>query len=186
MGLADGASVACAQPRGFESSATGRVDGDLARYANWLNGVDARSASASRSTSKRKQGMTKSLKTVELAASLLLLASAIPTTSALAAPFCVQTEVIPPQCIYYDPNSCRARANAMSGWCVVNPEEVATPHGTGEYCRYSSSLAVSCDYGDVLNCSRDAARTGGVCVQSPPSGPTNTPNPFQYLQPPAG
>ena len=86
---------------------------------------------------------------------------------ALASPFCVQTQVIPAQCMYVDAASCKARAKQLGGTCTVNPAEVHVAPGLGHYCLLTSGQVSSCIYAE-----RDRLRTGGktpagVCIQAP-------------------
>ena len=59
--------------------------------------------------------------------------------AALAAPFCVRTEAIPPQCLYFDASECGKRATQMGGICVVNPAELHVSSTLGHYCLLTSS-----------------------------------------------
>src|ERR1700753_915764 len=55
----------------------------------------------------------------------MLTLAALPVARlAFAAPYCVQTEAIPAQCLYYDAASCNARAKQMQGYCSVNTAEL--------------------------------------------------------------
>jgi hypothetical protein len=72
----------------------------------------------------------------------LLLSFPVP---AIAAPFCVGTEAVPPQCIYYDANSCQQRALQLgsTGQCSVNPNEAHLTPSIGHYCLVTSGMAGS-------------------------------------------
>ncbi len=126
--------------------------------------------------------MRRRLITTELAAALLL-AAALPAPSALAAPFCLQTQAVPPQCLYFDANTCRQEAAHQRGVCVVNPEEVSVTPGGGDYCLVTSTGASSCVFQDINACAREAVHQGGVCVDAPPRAAGNTPNPYQPAGP---
>ncbi len=78
-----------------------------------------------------------------LFAGLLLTAAPMP---AEAAPFCVQTEAVPPQCIYFDAGSCNKRAIQLGGTCSANESEVQLSGAIGHYCLVTSSLASLCIY----------------------------------------
>ncbi len=93
---------------------------------------------------------------------LLLLAMPLP---AVAAPFCVYSEALPPQCIYFDAASCAKRATQLGAYCSVNSDEVHASATIGHYCLLTSSLVSSCVYVDRGNCYRDAAQQHGVCVE---------------------
>ena len=117
---------------------------------------------------------------------LAVLLSAAP---AMAAPFCVQTQAVPPQCLYFDADSCRQRAQAMNGSCVANTAEVHLMPGIGQYCVMVSSVASSCSYVDQASCMADAEHQRGVCVQAPPiqSSGSSAPDPYRMIRPlPAG
>lgn len=128
--------------------------------------------------------MTRRLSVTELWAGALVLAAILPAPAALAAPFCLETATVPPQCIYYDANNCRKEAIHQGGGCVVNPAEIAVRPGTGEFCIAASNGATTCDYSDLQNCARDANRQGAVCVEAPPGAAGNVPDPYRYLTEP--
>ncbi len=116
----------------------------------------------------------------------LLLGTLIAATPAFAAPFCVQTEALPPQCLFFDAGSCQKQAARMKGWCTGNPEALNIAPGIGRTCLVTSGMATSCEYDNPASCAREAAHEGGVCVQSPPPRPAgNTANPYQFLNAPA-
>jgi len=120
--------------------------------------------------------MRRGLSTVEVLVGLLTMA-VLPTPAALAAPFCLETQTVPPQCVYFDANDCRREADHQHGFCVANPQEVGLTPSVGAYCVVTSGQASACDYQDASACSREATRQGGICVASPvvPA----TPNPAQ-------
>jgi hypothetical protein len=116
--------------------------------------------------------------TAEWLAAVLALA-ALPAPAALAAPFCLETQTVPPQCIYFDANTCRAEANHQHGACVVNPQEVGLVPSVGAYCIVTSGGASSCTFQDATSCSREAVHQGGVCVAAPVAAAGAAPNPYQ-------
>ena len=131
--------------------------------------------------------MNKSLGVLEVLAGLGLLASTVAGFSARAAPFCLQNQAVPPQCIYYDANSCRRDAARQGAWCIVNPDAVGTAQpGGGSYCMVTSGGVSVCNFSDGVSCAREAAHEGGACVAAPTPPVVNTPNPYQYLQPAPG
>lgn len=114
----------------------------------------------------------------ERLASLWVLAWLIPAAPALAAPFCVQTEAVPPQCIYNDPGLCQTRAFQLGGWCTPNPVGVEVPAEQGRFCLLISG-AVSCRYADQNLCLRDAVQQHGACISAPvATGANIAPNPY--------
>jgi hypothetical protein len=101
---------------------------------------------------------------------------------AQAAPFCVEVEGIPPQCLYADARDCQTRANQLGGICSGNAQEISTPPGIGQYCVVSSGGAAQCIYADRGSCLTDAMRRGGACVQA--NGTIGgTPDPFRVTRP---
>ena len=89
----------------------------------------------------------------------LLLTLPVP---AIAAPFCVQTEALPPQCIFYDSGSCQQRATQLNGTCVVNGNEVRLTPSIGHYCLVTGGSAAECIYVDMNSCDQEARRQQGA------------------------
>jgi hypothetical protein len=85
---------------------------------------------------------------------------------AMAAPFCVTSEALPAQCIYYDAGLCQrdAARQGASGECVVNPKEVRLTPSVGAYCLVTSTLASLCVYQDLDSCSKAAAPQQAACM----------------------
>ena len=102
---------------------------------------------------------------------------------ALAAPFCVQTQAIPPQCLFTDAQSCNARAAQMDGTCTVNPADVHVSSGLGHYCLLTSSMVSSCIYTGRANCDRDAKHEQGVCIEAPSRPESPKPDPYRDIRP---
>jgi hypothetical protein len=111
------------------------------------------------------------------------LAFQVVPVAALAAPFCVQTQAIPPQCIYYDAASCNQRAMQLGGQCSVNPQELHITSNLGHYCLITGGLASSCIYADQQTCQRDAQQQQGACVQTPSLPESPAPDPFRDIRP---
>ncbi len=103
--------------------------------------------------------------------------------SALAAPFCVQTQALPPMCIYYDAASCNQRATQLGGRCSVNSQEVKVGAGLGHYCLITSSMVSSCIYADIDTCQRDAQQQHGACVDLPRRPESPIPDPYRDIRP---
>ena len=110
-------------------------------------------------------------------ASVLLLASLLPSAPAMAAAYCLQTEAIPPQCIYDDPGECSTRAAQLNGWCTSHQTLTSTA-GSGRFCLLINGAA-SCTYIDQGICMRDAAQQHGACITAP-STATRTPGANPY------
>ena len=64
----------------------------------------------------------------------------VPAT-AMAAPFCVQTQAISPQCIFFDAASCNKRAKELGGTCTVDTSQITVSSGVGHYCLLTSSMS---------------------------------------------
>jgi hypothetical protein len=98
-----------------------------------------------------------------------------------AAPFCVGSEAVPPQCIYYDANSCRREALRQGGICSANAQELRVSTNVGQYCVVTSQQVSLCIYLDRGSCDRAAESQNGACVSSPGVAPSGAPDPFaQY------
>ncbi len=118
-----------------------------------------------------------------LLAGLACLHSGLFAAPALGAPFCVETMALPPQCIYTDAESCRARAAQLGGQCSANPDELTVRDGTGHYCLVTSARTVACGYTDLGNCDTEARRQHAVCVpaQGRPEAPSV--DPYRTVRP---
>ena len=98
------------------------------------------------------------------------LAAAAP---AFAAPFCVDLEGFPLQCLYVDPSQCQDEATRLGGRCSANPQEVKTPPGPGQFCVVEAvGGAIACLYADRASCDDAAAERGEACIPT-----TQPPNP---------
>ena len=111
----------------------------------------------------------------------LLLALPLP---AVAAPFCIYSDAVPPQCIYVDAASCSKHATQLGGYCAVNGSEVHIAPPAGHYCVLTSSLVSSCIYVDLANCTRDARQQHGVCLKSTVMPGVPPADPYQDIRPP--
>jgi hypothetical protein len=95
-----------------------------------------------------------------------------------AAPFCIATESVPPQCIYYDAHDCRKEATRQGGICSVNPNELHVSTNVGQFCLVTSQQVSLCIYLDRGTCDAEAARQHGACVSSPGVAPSGAPDPY--------
>jgi hypothetical protein len=112
-----------------------------------------------------------------------ILTGSLAVSDATAAPFCVQTEAIPPQCLYVDAPSCDAAAKRMGGYCSINEREMRIAPGIGHFCMVTSTLVSSCFYPDNVSCEADARRQHGVCVTQPTRAESPPPDPFRATRP---
>ncbi len=104
------------------------------------------------------------------------------SAGAVAAPFCVDVTGLPQQCLFVDPNSCRAEAARQHGQCVANANELQTPPRSLAFCMVTAGNAMSCTYPDRADCDRDAAQLKGVCIQSN-NADTTIPGPAPGVDP---
>jgi hypothetical protein len=95
-----------------------------------------------------------------------------------AAPFCIGSEALPPQCIYYDAGSCNKEAVRQGGVCSVNTKEVHITRNVGQYCVVTSQQVSLCIYSDRSSCTAAATLQHGACVHSPETAPSGAPDPF--------
>ena len=100
-----------------------------------------------------------------------------------AAPFCVRTDAIPPQCIFFEAASCNTRAMQMGGTCVPNPAEWPVTVGSGHFCLLTSSRVASCIYVDAGTCAIDAHHQQGVCVPAANRPESPAPDPYRDIRP---
>lgn len=89
--------------------------------------------------------------------------------AAVAAPFCLRSQVIPPQCIYNDAQQCDVAARQQNAVCSANPAEIKLSPGNGRFCVVTSARVSVCAYGDRATCDRDAASQHGTCTDAPSS-----------------
>ena len=101
----------------------------------------------------------------------------------VAAPFCVETQTVPPQCMYYDAALCQRDANHQGGLCTVNSREVTIPAGLGHFCLLTSGLASSCIYADRADCEQDALVQHGACVDAPARPESPAADPYRITRP---
>lgn len=103
--------------------------------------------------------------------------------TAVAAPFCVQTQAIPPQCIFFDAASCNKRANELGGSCTVDPKQTTVSSGVGHYCLLTSSMVSYCVYSDAGQCNREALHQQAVCIQAPARPESPGADPYREVRP---
>ena len=100
-----------------------------------------------------------------VAAAVLAVLLAPPVTP--AAPFCVQTQAIPPQCIFVDAGSCNERATQMGGTCYGQSRRSAGVPRIGPLLSAHVLAGLACIYADRGACDREAQHQHGVCVDAP-------------------
>ena len=100
-----------------------------------------------------------------------------------AAPFCVQTQGVPPQCLYVDSASCDAYARRVGGYCTVNMAELQIAPGIGHFCLLTAGPVASCFYADSPSCEAEAKRQHGVCITAPSRAESPPPDPFRSIRP---
>lgn len=110
-----------------------------------------------------------------------LLAFGVAPAIAVAAPFCLSSQAIPPQCIYTDPSLCQRDAQQQHGVCTVNKAEFAPTPNLGQYCVVTASMVSLCIYPDRESCETDAQRRHGTCVAAPGQAPYAAPDPYNAI-----
>ena len=121
--------------------------------------------------------MNRFASTLRLAALALLV-----VPSAMAAPFCLTGQVLPPQCIYYDARQCERDAQRQGEVCSANPAEVTLSQGAGLYCVVTSGRVSVCAYTDRGTCAREATQQNGICTGAPAkSGGVGAPDPYSPI-----
>ncbi len=108
--------------------------------------------------------------------SLLIIVTATLPRPVNAAPFCVAIQGVPPECLYFDTNECKKRANELSGVCTVNPADFVLSKGDGRFCLVNSMRLSQCIYPDRATCDNAAGTANGICVDNTKVGVQ--PNPF--------
>lgn len=106
------------------------------------------------------------------------LSVAVCASPAVAAPFCIQSEAVPPQCNYYDAHQCQQEAARQGGICSVNPQQLTLQPGIGQYCMVTSEGVSLCNYADMSTCQKAAARQDAACTEAPNVAPARSPNPY--------
>ena len=109
-----------------------------------------------------------------------LMAAPLPV---LGAPYCVETMALPPQCLYFDPALCNARANQLGGRCSANTGEVRLVPNIGHYCLMTQGGVSQCIYPDLAVCNAEAQHQSGVCVYAPDRPESPGPDPFRTTRP---
>jgi len=98
-----------------------------------------------------------------------------------AAPFCISSQVLKPQCIYYDAQQCAREANRQNATCSANASELPLSRNVGQYCVVTSSRISNCTYFDRHTCDRDASRLQGTCTVAPTRTGSGAPDPYSVL-----
>jgi hypothetical protein len=114
-----------------------------------------------------------------IAATLLM--SGVVAHPAAAAPFCISSQVLPPQCIYVDAEECGREATRQGAVCSANAAELRLTRGVGQYCAVTSTQISICHYADRQSCNVDAARLHGTCVAALGVAPARTPDPYSAI-----
>jgi hypothetical protein len=98
---------------------------------------------------------------------------------AMAAPFCITSEALPPQCIYVDPTLCQRDAQHLrNAECTVNRNEVRVRPGIGHYCMVTADRVSFCNYQNYDSCQADANRHNAACTAAPNPTPNRPPDPY--------
>ncbi len=100
---------------------------------------------------------------------------------AIAAPFCIESQALPPQCNYYDASECQSDAARQGGVCSANAHALTLQPGIGQYCLATSYGASFCVYPDRATCMADAIRQHGACTAAPNVAPGRSPDPYSAV-----
>jgi hypothetical protein len=130
----------------------------------------------------RREGIVSMRRQLWLLLALTAVASQL-GQSAVAAPYCVRTEAVPPQCLYFDAASCDARAKQINGYCTINTAELHIAPGIGHFCLLTSGNVANCFYPDAGSCDVEARRQHGVCVAAPSRDESPGPDPYRHTRP---
>lgn len=121
---------------------------------------------------------------ISLPATGLLFLTCVGAAFAQGAPWCVSTQALPPQCIFYDPRQCQLVAGQQGGVCLPNGNVETVRSELGQYCLVVAGARPACNYVDQNTCNRDATQQGGACVlASEAAGPNLAPNPYYQVNP---
>ena len=112
---------------------------------------------------------------------LYLVGSLLLPVAAQAAPFCIESQALSPQCIYYDADNCRREAYRQGATCSANKEEVHLTTNVGQYCLVTSQQVSLCIYSDRGTCSADAEKQHGTCTNAPTIAPSAAPDPYAAI-----
>ena len=104
--------------------------------------------------------------------------SLLVTTPSLAAPFCIRSQVLPPQCLYYDAQQCNKEAARQGAVCSANPAELRLTPGFGRYCVVTSQQVSICQYTDRNICQKEASAHQGTCTEAPAGTGRGAPDPY--------
>jgi hypothetical protein len=93
------------------------------------------------------------------------------SAAAVAGPFCVVVTGLPPNCRFYDEDSCARAAVASNGGCVTHKFgrlEAAQPvePRNASYCLVRSGTQ-QCYFYDAQSCAKAAQEYGGTCITRP-------------------
>ena len=100
---------------------------------------------------------------------------------AFAARFCIQSQSLPPQCIYDDPSECQQAAAQQGGVCSANPQQFTLQRGIGQYCVVALAGSSSCVYADRATCMAEAQHEHGACIAAPGIAPAKAPDPYSAV-----
>ncbi|HXT80836.1 MAG TPA: hypothetical protein VN702_14830 [Acetobacteraceae bacterium] len=123
-------------------------------------------------------GRVRGRRNARLFAGPLLAVGTLLTVPAIAAPFCLTGQALPPYCIYQDASSCNREAQRQGLTCSVNTAEVKLRANVGQYCVVTPEKVSLCAFPDRQSCDVEAARLHSVCTHGPGIAPARTPDPY--------
>lgn len=96
----------------------------------------------------------------------VIAALALHAPAARAAPFCVEAEGLPADCLYHDLASCKQEAARKQGYCTVNKEEITLSANDDAFCTMDSSLVPLCVFQNGEDCYASAASGNAICFEN--------------------
>jgi hypothetical protein len=86
--------------------------------------------------------------------------------SARSAPFCIEMEGVPQQCLYFDTKQCWQDAKKQRARCAVNVAELKNSETDNSICMEDSARQPVCGYQNLESCQGEASKRNAVCFQS--------------------
>lgn len=90
---------------------------------------------------------------------------AVPHT-ARSAPFCIEGDGVPSQCVYFDTRQCWQDADRQKGICSANLSELNLSEADNSICMVDSARVPVCGYQNLQSCQNEARKRNAVCFQN--------------------
>jgi hypothetical protein len=102
-----------------------------------------------------------------LAAALLSGCCFLSPKVSVAAPFCVESVGLTPECWYYDVNQCKKEAGKIHARCSANLREITVSAKGVAFCVVDSTKRPECAFQNRESCEDAAARrSGAICFET--------------------